>query len=55
MVSILKLPVLGALAGTSDILCQKFIEKNEKWNYYRTAKFAGLISCLIVSCFGFAS
>ncbi|KAE9551971.1 hypothetical protein FO519_004823 [Halicephalobus sp. NKZ332] len=42
-----KLVVSGALAGTSDVLCQKLIEKNERWDYQRTAKFAGLISCLI--------
>uniref|UniRef100_A0A914XU41 Mitochondrial inner membrane protein Mpv17 n=1 Tax=Panagrolaimus superbus TaxID=310955 RepID=A0A914XU41_9BILA len=37
----------GVLSGTSNFLCQKFVEKQEKVDFIRVAKFAGLISCLI--------
>uniref|UniRef100_A0AC34FJU5 Uncharacterized protein n=1 Tax=Panagrolaimus sp. ES5 TaxID=591445 RepID=A0AC34FJU5_9BILA len=37
----------AVLSGTSNFICQKFIEKQEKVDFVRVAKFAGLISCLI--------
>jgi len=35
----------GVLAGSSDLLCQYFVEKNEKIDFVRVARFAGLVSC----------
>ena len=42
--------VVGALAGTSDILCQKFVEKRSEINFKRAAGFAAIVSFCVV-CF----
>uniref|UniRef100_A0AC35G661 Uncharacterized protein n=1 Tax=Panagrolaimus sp. PS1159 TaxID=55785 RepID=A0AC35G661_9BILA len=37
----------AVLSGTSDFLCQKFVEKREKVDFARVGRFAFLISCCI--------
>lgn len=47
--------ILGALAGTSDILCQKFVEKRDKIDFKRAAGFAGVVCFCVVSSFVYIS
>uniref|UniRef100_A0A914Q0C9 Uncharacterized protein n=1 Tax=Panagrolaimus davidi TaxID=227884 RepID=A0A914Q0C9_9BILA len=43
----LQITASGALAGTSDILCQKLVEKRETINFKRAAGFAAIVSFCI--------
>ncbi|KAL3093704.1 hypothetical protein niasHS_006266 [Heterodera schachtii] len=38
----------GVLAATGDILCQKFIEKRDKWDPFRTSRFA-LTTAIVIA------
>ena len=42
---------LGAIMGSADIICQKFIENRETIEPERTLRFAIIGSCLVVSAF----
>uniref|UniRef100_A0A7E4V166 Mitochondrial inner membrane protein Mpv17 n=1 Tax=Panagrellus redivivus TaxID=6233 RepID=A0A7E4V166_PANRE len=35
----------GLLACTSDILCQKYVEKRRTWDPIRSARFAAIVTC----------
>uniref|UniRef100_A0AC34EZX4 Uncharacterized protein n=1 Tax=Panagrolaimus sp. ES5 TaxID=591445 RepID=A0AC34EZX4_9BILA len=45
----LQITASGALAGTSDILCQKLVEKRDTINFKRAAGFAAIVSFCVVS------
>lgn len=40
----------GGLAVTSDIICQKLVEKKEKYDIHRTLRF-GLVTATLIVCF----
>uniref|UniRef100_A0A914Z0S9 Uncharacterized protein n=1 Tax=Panagrolaimus superbus TaxID=310955 RepID=A0A914Z0S9_9BILA len=48
----LQITASGALAGTSDILCQKLVEKRDTINFKRAAGFAAVVSfCVAPLCY----